>query len=340
MIKKLLPVMLAALLASAGQAQVNLSKVGQTTMNFQLVNLSARAGAMGEAAYAISTGAEAIFLNPAGLAEMDRTFDANLMFTSWIADIKYKGGAFAWHPGNIGTFGFSAMTVDYGTINGTRLIANPVQGTEPYEDIGPLNNVGAYSFGLSYAQRISDQFSIGGTARWTGQNLGESILWYDGSGNSLGVKENNAAKMVFDIGVKYYTGFRSFRFAMAFRNFSSQLMREKMNEQMPVTFTIATAMDLLDVFTPAHEKGSAMTLGADYLHSNNFSERMNFGLEYFYHNTIALRGGYQTNRDLASWSAGLGVNQSLENYDVRLNYSYSHEDLFDGVNRISLEVGF
>lgn len=316
-------------------AQVGLDKVGQSAMNFQLVTLSPRASALGDAVFAISTGADAIFSNPAGLSEMKKERDLSLMYTAWIADIQYMAGAFAWNFGDAGTIGISALGVDYGAIYATRLLgistASPL--STPYEDLGEMNNIGAYSFGVSYARAISQKFSIGGTMRYTGQNLGESLL-------PAGVKQNDAAVMVFDVGVKYNTGFRSFRFAMAFRNFSKHVLYEKIEEQLPLTFTLATAMDVLDVFDPSHSQQTSLLLGVDYLHSNNFSERMNFGLEYQFHGMLALRGGYQTNRDIASWSAGVGVCTSVEEYDVRVDYSYSAAKYFADVSRISIGLGF
>ena len=55
---------------------------------------------------------------------------------------------------------------------------------------------------------------------------------------------------------------------------------------------------------------------------------------------VSLRGGYQTNRDLASWSGGLGLNTSLSDYDIEVSYSYSSFEIFDSVNRVSLVFSF
>jgi len=315
-------------------SQVGVDKVGQTTMNFQLVSLSARASALGEAVYASSTGSEAIFYNPAGLAEMKKEYDANFMYTSWIADIDYLGGAVAWNAEDIGVFGVSAMWVDYGSIRSTRLLSASTQSDAiAYEDMGEMNNIGAYSFGVSYARSITDNFLLGGTMRYTGQNLGESML-------SGGLVQNNAAKLIFDMGVKYYTGLKSFRFAMAFRNFSTQMKREKISEQMPVLFTMGAAFDFLDVLSPDHTDQQTLTVSADYLHPNNYSERMNIGVEYMTMGMFVARAGYQTNRDLASWSAGLGFMTKVNDYDVQFNYSYTPMEYFNSVNRFSLGFTF
>jgi len=332
---KCVALLLVACLCAAGvEAQVNLDKVGQSTMNFQLVSVSARASALGDAVYAMCEGSEALFFNPAGVTEMKRTHDLNLMYAGWIAGISYAGGALAWNLGDIGTIGLSVLAVDYGTIHATRLLSMSSQTQDvAYEDMGDMAHVGAYSFGFSYARALSQEFSIGGTVRYTGQNLGESML-------ATGLKENSASVLVFDVGVKYYTGFRSFRFGMAFRNFSAQVKHEQIEEQLPLTFTLGVAMDMFDLLDPGHSKESSMTLGVDFLHSNNYSERVNMGLEFITLGMIALRGGFQTNRDVASWSAGVGVFTSIEEYDVRFDYSYSQMQYFNGVNRFSLGFSF
>ncbi len=329
----LLTVLTIGLCALPARAQVGLNKLAQSTMNFQLVSISARASAMGEAVYAVSGGAESIFYNPAGMVDTETPFDILVAYTGWIADIKYYASGATWNLGNYGTVGVSALGVDYGVIHATRLSTGAALAVAPqYEDLGEMNNVGAYAIGVSYAKAINTQFAVGGTVRYTGQNLGESLI----EGN---LRQNNAAKLVFDAGVRYHTGFKSFRFGMALRNFSSQIRREEIDEQLPLTFTIGTAIDLLDVFAPAHSAETGLTLAADYLHSNNYSERLNLGLEYLLMGTVALRGGYQTNRDIASWSLGFGLKVPLESARVEVNYAYSRFQYFDGVNRVSLGIG-
>ncbi len=314
-----------------GYGQVGLNKLAQSTMDFQLVSISPVASAMGDAYFAVGKGAESIFYNPAGLANMDHTFNVVVDYTQWIADINYIGGAAAWNLQNYGTVGISLLSVNYGTIYATSL--DPSTGSAlGYIDNGTLNNVGAYSFGVSYAKAISNEFAIGGNVRIAGQNLGENTF-VDGT-----TVKNNADKLVFDAGVIYYTDFKHFRFGMAIRNFSSNIKREEIYEQLPLTFTIGTAIDVLDFINPNHSPNDALTLAVDFLHSNSYSERFNIGAEYKLLGMLALRAGYQTNRDLASWSAGIGLFKNIGGNNIQVNYSFSKMDVFKNVNRLS--VGF
>jgi hypothetical protein len=327
--KFLLTIILTVISSSAVFGQVGLSKVGQSTMNFQLVSISPAASAMGEAYTAVGTGADAIFYNPAAMAEMKSSFNVSVDYTQWIADINYYAGGIAWNLQNYGALGLSFESVDYGTIYGTSI--NPLGG---YIDNGPVSNVGAYSIGLTYAKYINTQFLFGGSVRFVGQNLGNNTFY---NGEST---KNDATKLAFDLGVKYIASFNDFRFGMSFRNFSSDITRNVYAEQLPVSFTMGAAIDLLGFVDEGHDKSTALTFAADFLHTENYTERFNLGLEYKFLGMLALRGGYQTNRDLQSWSAGVGVNTTISGNELQVNYSYSKMDIFNGVNRLSLVMSF
>ncbi|MBN1155853.1 PorV/PorQ family protein [candidate division KSB1 bacterium] len=318
------------------RAQVGLDKVAQSTMNFQLVGISPKASAMGGAYVALCDGAEAMFYNPAGVADMKQPLNVTMNMTNWIADIDYIAGAIAWNLRRFGTIGFSALAVDYGTVHGTSLVHPNEKAAYPlgYRDDGEVNNVGAYSIGLTYSRAVSSQFYIGANARVVGQNLGEN-MFYGGD-----VVKNNATKLVFDAGVKYYTGFKDFRFGMAIRNFSSNLKREEISEQLPLLFTMGLAIDMMDLMIPSLSQAHKLTFALDFLHSNSYSERINWGVEYLLWRKLALRGGYQSNQDLASWSLGAGFNSSIGDDQFEFNYSYSKFDLFDAVTRFSIAVSF
>lgn len=321
--------------ALSAYAQVGLKKVGQSTMNFLLVSISPHASGVGEAYCAIGTGVESILFNPAGISETSNRFEMQTYNTQWIGDINYLGGSFTWNMQQYGTVGLSLLSVDYGTIYGTNLLSGGEKELYPqgYKDLGKMDNVGAFACGLTYGRAISTQFRIGGDMRIVGQNLGQSQL-------ETGLKDNNAVKLVFDAGVKYNTGFRSFRFGMSIRNFSSNVKREEIDEQLPLLFTMGMAIDLLDVVAPTFSQNNSLNLAVDFLHPNNYSERVNYGLEFLLFDHFALRGGYQTNQDLASWSAGIGLNYDVGKNNLRFDYSYSDFDLFSGVNRLSLGVAF
>lgn len=314
-------------------AQVALNKVAQSTMNFLLVSTSPRAAALGDAYTAHVNGVDGMFYNPAGLAGMTTEFGAAVHYTGWIADINYLSGGAAWNLGNYGVLGVNLLTVDYGTIIGTSLLTTAESSSYPlgYKDNGNLSNIGAYAVGVSYAKEISKEFSAGGTVKFAGQSLGSSLV-------EGGMKDNNATKLVFDLGVRYKTSFKGFSFGMSIRNFASNIKREEIEEQLPLVFALGGSINLMEFID--EKKSDALYLSTDFLHQNNYSERVNVGVEYMFMNMFALRGGYQSNRDLASWSGGAGFRYNLYDYDVEVHYSYSRFEIFNSVNRLSLAFYF
>jgi hypothetical protein len=330
----------AALAQSELAPGVGMKKLGQSTMNFLQICVIPGASGMGEAYTAIGTGCESIFFNPAGLPEMDSRFAAIMTTTQWIADINYMAGALAWNLGNVGTVGLSLLSVDYGDDNIWTGLAESPSDVLGYREYGTIDNVGAYAFGVSYGRRITNQFSIGGNVRYVGQQLGESkfrVITVNDTTWTL--KKNAATQVAFDMGVKFYPGLKSFRFGMSIRNFGPSIKYEEITTQLPLTFTVGVAMDMMDLIVPDHSKNNSLLISAEFIHPNNYTERVNLGLEYKLIRMLSLRCGYQSNTDLAGFSAGIGVTPpSVGGKKLEVAYSYSVLDIFDGVSRFSLKV--
>ena len=313
-------------------AQVQLKKLGQSTMNFLEVSVMPKAASLGNAYTAVGSGAESIFYNPAGLANVSSDYSAVLSTTNWIADIDYYAGAVAFKVGNVGTFGLNFLTVNYGDIYGTRLAA---QAADPvgYEDIGLLDNIGAYAYGISFSRQISTLFSMGGTVQRVGQQLGSNILASE-------TKDNQESMFAFNFGIMYYTGFKSFRFGMVIRNFAPSAQYEEITASLPLSFGVGAAMDMLDLFMPDHSEDNSLLLTTEFMHPNDYTERVNVGAEYTLMKLFSLRGGYQFNRDLAGLTAGFGITPTIAGNQLDLSYSYDDVDIFDGVSRLSIGVAF
>lgn len=323
-------------LGSDGLDGVNLKKTGQTTMNFLLIPVSARASGMGNSFTALSKGVESVFYNPAGLTEMETKSEFFISTTKWPGDINYIAGAAAYNTGIYGAFALSFIVVDYGTIEGASLIPSSQAGSDPlgYTLTGDIKNVGAYSFGLSYVSQISDKFSIGGTMKYVGQQLGQSL------GTDGNTSDNNANKLAFDVGVKFFPGIESLRLGMSMRNFSTSVRYHSFSSPLPIVFALGLNMNLMDIINKDIAKDHSFMLAAEFLHPNNYTDRINIGFEYTFMDVVSLRSGYETNHDILSWSGGLGVKQSLGGVIFHIDYSYSDTELFDGINRFSIRIEY
>lgn len=306
-----------------------INKTAQTGLQFLKVDVGARAAAMGGSYSLVGKDASAMFYNPAGLASMTSNFDVFIANTQWIAGIEYYAGGIAKSMGQWGTFGISYQAGNYGDdIMGTVYDPTTDQG---YITTGELN-MSAYAIGISYAKSMTEKFTIGGQVKYAYQQLGENQL------SSGQIEKNEVSGLAFDFGTVFYPGFKSFRFGMSIRNFSPEFKYVEEGFELPLTFSIGVAMNLLDLM--GAEYGSSLLFTIDALHPRDYSERLNMGLEYTVLDMLSLRAGYKFNYDIEGLSAGVGFKKDFGNVGIDLGYAYSDIEFFDAVNRISFSLSF
>ncbi|MCF7740309.1 MAG: PorV/PorQ family protein [Candidatus Marinimicrobia bacterium] len=296
-------------------------KLAQTGFQFLSVNTYARGTAMGGAMTTVmDIGSGALFFNPAGLALSENRADVSLSQNNWIADIKHNSLSASFKPlgGQLGVIGISAISVDYGKMQGT-MTWNNDKGYIDTEILQPS----ALSFGLGYAKELSTKFSVGGQVKYAGQNLGQSVVEVEKT-DSLGVAKYKEFATAFDFGTLFRTGWESIVFGMSIRNFSNEIRFEDEGFQLPLTFHIGLSMDVLD-FVPIHSGTHNLFLSVDAVHPRSYPEYANLGLEYSLNDVFYLRYGYMGNRDERSSSFGLGI----EKFGLSFDYSYMPFGVFE-----------
>lgn len=316
-----------------GQSQkFKRQKLAQTGMKFLSVSTDARISSLGDAGTAIESKSASIFYNPAGLGFINSFADVSLGQVDWIADIKYIQGGAVFNPvnGRYGVFGVSILSADYGNLNET--IRDPNE--QGFLDLGQFTP-GAYALGVSYAKALSTQFSVGGNIKWVNQDLGRSIVGFNTEGG-YDKRKYSEDVWAFDFGILYRTGFKSLNFGMCIKNFSDEVKYEDESFQLPLTFKIGMAMDVLDLYGAVNKKTHALLVSVDAVHPRDYYEQVNLGLEYLFLKTFALRAGYSTPNDEHGFSAGVGLQQSYQNYMIALDYAYTPFGVFDAVHRFSV----
>lgn len=314
-------------------------KLAQSTMTFLSIEVGGRPVAMGGAFTCIENDISGLFWNPAGIAKIKGAM-FGLDHTQWIADTRmYVLGA-AYGFRNMGTIGVSLLFMDNGSIDRTIPDSNHPQGF--YTD-GTFQ-VGQWAAGLAYARQLTDRLSCGGQVKYAYQDLGEADIVDWSSENAafdtLSSSENQRGTVAFDFGTVYHTGFKDLRIGMSFRNFSRSVKYSFESFNLPVTFRVGLAMDVLSLF-PGLE-GHELQVCLEAVHPNDVGERLHFGCEYGFQNLFAVRAGYRTNVDLGALSFGFGLTPRLKNgMQFRLDYAYSvAEEVFDTIQRISFAFAF
>jgi len=304
-------------------------KLGQTGFKFLDIGVGARASAMGEAFTMVEGDANCIFYNPAGVAKFGsegKRLNAVFSRTQWAASLRYNAVGLIYNAGIWGNFGVSLITTGYPESEWTVVDETIEAG---YIDMGNVD-AGAYAAGLTYARSLTDKFSVGGNVRYAAQHMGQNLL------SDSTTVENNVSGLSVDFGTIYHTGFKSLRFGMSVNNFSPEYTYQRYSFQLPLTFKIGMAMDLIDLVEEDHPDRS-LVFCIETVHPRDYTQRLHLGLEFTYMNMLAIRVGHKVNYDEESLSAGIGLNVN----GIRLDYSYSMLNSWDyGAHRGSLGIGF
>ncbi|MCU7496869.1 MAG: PorV/PorQ family protein [Ignavibacteria bacterium] len=319
------------LFTGAAHAQDN-QKLAQSGMKFMNAILDARTASMGEAVTALDGNSAFLFSNPASVARQENLFNGAAGSMTWIADIKYLYGAATIAPfgGDYGVIGVTALSVNYGdfieTIKG--------DNADGFYELGTFRPY-AFSFGLSYAKALNDKLSLGGSVKYARMSLGASVVAVD-KNNSYTRQDNVRGVMAFDFGLLYRTGYKSLNFAMSVKNFSQEIKFEKENFQLPLTFRIGLAFNAVDLMENLDKDMHSFILSVDAVHYRDYPEQLSLGGEYTFMNTFSLRAGYNYPADERSYTVGVGVKRSYENYGLGVDYAYTPFGIFDSVHRITL----
>lgn len=309
-------------------------KRAQTSMKFLSVSPSARASALSDAVTSLEMGAYSAFYNPATMTNIDSKFAASAGAVQWITDINHNSASFIYQPfdGKLGIFGLNVISVDYGEILATVVDENSEKG---YLDVGTVSPT-AMAVGFSYANAITDQFSVGANFRYVKQDLGSVAIGSDGAGG-YNNKSYSASTGVLDFGVLYKTGFESLNFAMALRNFSTEVSFDDENSELPLTFKIGISMDVFDL---TDLDSHSLLVSIDANRPRDYDEQLLFGLEYSFINRFIVRGGFGFPKDEEALAFGFGIKQPIGGFDLGVDYSYTQFGVFGEVNRISVQLGF
>ncbi len=310
-------------------------KLAQSTMTFLNIDVGARAVGMGGAFTCMDNDVSALFWNPAGVAKVKGGV-ISLNHTQWIADMKQYALAVAYGTENLGTFGFSFLMMDNGSIE--RTIPDPTQPRGFYLD--GTYEVGQWSVGLAYSRQLTDKFSIGGQVKYAFQNLSDAMIAVSAEDTVGRNMENKEGTLAFDFGTLYYFGFKDLRIGMSLRNFSRPVKYSYESFNLPITFKVGVAMNVLSLLPEVADQG--LQFCVETVHPYDHKEKIQIGGEYKFKNLLALRVGYRSNSDTGAFSTGFGLTPAaLGGINLMIDYAFSEADeAFGSIHRFSFGFTF
>ncbi|MDR3611532.1 MAG: PorV/PorQ family protein [Ignavibacteriaceae bacterium] len=315
-------------------------KVGTTSMQFLKVMPCARATALGDAYSVLASGAEAVFWNPSGVAQVvNQEFSSTYLM--WMMDTKIGALSFASTLKDYGAIAVSLQYVDYGEMEEAiwnRAYAN----TGPYPFLtGKTFNPFAYAVALSYAINLTDKFSTGISVKYAHESLynGSTFNAMTSSGTYETVNTWGDG-LLFDFGMHYNTGYKSIQLGIAVQNFGANIKYAQESSPVPLQFRWGVAADLIgkDALL-LNMDNNRLSLAFDLFQPNDYAQQEHLGIEYEFAGTFALRAGYKFNYDSEGFTAGIGIKQAISTVKFSFDYSYGSVSNFLGdVHRISLGV--
>lgn len=321
------------------QAYSQVTKSGTTAASFLKLGIGSRAAAMGESFVAISDDATAVYWNPAGIVQLQRT-EAFFGHVEWLASMSYE---------NV------SIVTPLGTNSAVAIWANSLSVPEDIvrtvfqpEGTGERFSANMISLGATYSRYLTDKFALGGSVKYI-----REAIW-----------TMQAATVAIDIGTLYTSDIRNLKIGISLSNFGAKMKMSgranllfvdpdpsisgnndqiraelQLDEwELPLILRAGIAFNLID------SEFSRLTLAANQNFPSDNREFFNFGGEYAINEMIFIRGGFRgSGIDEAEGgvSFGGGVNIKLAgNTSLMVDYAYTDWGILNEVNRFSLSANF
>lgn len=321
------------------------SKVGTTAAPFLTLGTGSRATALGHAYTASARGVDALFWNSSGIAIPYEDNRGGLFLTNYkmFADIEYNAVGVILPISSKGVLGLSGAMVDYGTMEVTT-------ETQPNGN-GELFDANDMVFGLSYAQPLTDNFYIGGQAKYVMQRI-----W-----------DMKANTMAIDIGLTLITDyFNGMTLAASIQNFGGQMQldginlrdtydpdpntngnnervfvrRETQPWNLPLSFKFGVMVPVVK-----SEYYELRLMGESH-QTNDQQLNGDFGSEFVFSTNSTnfyIRGGYKDlfiNDVDSHISYGAGFDMALSNIRIGFDFAIAQQNYLQNVRMIDFRVYF
>lgn len=317
-----------------------ISKTGTTSAQFLKIGSDARGSSMGNAFTAMNGGISSMYWNPAGLTSITN-IESIFVNSNWLAGINYNYTAIALSLNRSGVIGFS-MTSLTTPDDLVRTVDKP-NGTGEYFNANDL------ALNLSYAKKLTSNFSIGGNIKYIRQNI-----WHA-----------SASAIAADLGALFITPFNNIRLGASLSNYGGDMQMKGRDQKfsidpdpvnegnvefvnaiyetdkfpLPLIFRVGLAGELFS------NNKNRLSFAIDALHPNDNLEWINIGAEYSLSETFFLRSGYTTlfrqdTEEGLTIGSGFKYRIGRSSTQLMLDYSYASFSHLKNVQRLSIGVQF
>ncbi|MCF7910920.1 MAG: PorV/PorQ family protein [Candidatus Cloacimonetes bacterium] len=285
---------------------------GTTGFTFSRLLFSPRASAMGSAYTGVSSDAEAVFFNPAGLYQITGT-QVSAVYMNYLEGINCGSLVYAKSLNNHSAYALYSRflsTTETRTLSDAQGNYLGTDGTFGYSNIDA---------GGSYSYHFSNSLNLGSTARL----LYESI---DG---------NSASAFAFDLSLYHITENENLHIGIALRNLGFQLSSftsDNYKENLPALVDLGFGFQIIP----------ALLLAADFYKPFQNDYYLRYGLEVIPQENLRIRAGYKSEatdwktggsgETLAGLTGGFGI--IWDRYEI--NYAFMSSGDLGFVNQVGI----
>jgi hypothetical protein len=251
---------------------------GTTTAAFLKIGIGARPSGMGGAFVAIADDLNALYWNPAGLAQITRN-EFSATYLQWFEGI------------NMQYLGFVYPLKNKSSSLATSITYFSAKDIEKRDDTGKLlGEIKTYhlSLPIAYSMKINPSLALGGTVKFISQA-------YDSDkGNTLSA----------DFGV-LFTPIKNLNFGVCLQNVGPELKTGEKKNKLPTNLKTGFAFRIPNI------KSALISLDYDLPTDNE--PKIHSGIEYSFKDNFYLRAGYEQIKDLGK-NAGLTLGLGFATY--------------------------
>lgn len=336
----------------------NKDRVGEAGATELKINPWAASSGLGGSNTASVTGIEAISLNVAGLAFLQKT-EIAFSSTNWLSgsDISINTLGLGQRLSESSVLGIGIMAMSFGQMDVTKVLSPEVGQNGTFS---PL----FLNIGVSYAKAFSDRIYGGITVKSVSQQIANA----------------SARGVALDAGIRYVTGgpLNPIKFGIALRNIGPKIQfsgdgfsesvvfndveytleQRTQGFEMPALLSIGGSYDFNFGYIDSSKKSvpvHIITLSGNFLSNSFGKDQMMLGVEYGFNKIFKVRGAYTfenglagdpaTSKDFTNAftgpSAGASVHLPLNKENgsnIAIDYSYRATVSFNGTHSIGLRI--
>jgi hypothetical protein len=286
------------------------------------------------------TGVDAIYWNPAGLANLNNQ-KAELLFSHsiYFADMNMQYLAIGANLGSLMNLGFSVRSLNIGEIVETTELQPDGTGTiyKPTYIVG----------GLTLARQMTDKIRFGANVKFISENVANVSAMGYALDFGLQYKGGNTG-LAFGIAIKNLGPSMSFNGSGLDRSITGLNGQVSIQRVILQDFDLPTSLEMGVSYSTPIGKKNFVNLYTAFNNASFSSDEYRFGLEYNWNNILSLRGGAnilpdkESDESLFGPTFGVGLKYPIGSMSIGLDYAYRSvtENAFQTNHFFTLNLGF